>query len=164
MLRLLLIASLIISVSSCVTTSNVPADVAHDIPKGATAVVVHSQVSPAELYRSIHRQLASTGYEVTEHNDEMGTLSTGYRDAGQETMVKAIVYVSDDPGGSTATIRGQWTVSGSFASSLGAGLGVAVSNGANPAKWSMGRPAVAFGELVTLAKLLPQVRVEYLTE
>lgn len=154
---------LVLVFGGCVSASSVVSpEVADDIPDGADVIQIESNESPDELYRSIYQALAADGFEIAESNEGMGTLSTSYRDIGQSTTLKVVVDVRDRTDGATGVLRGQWGVTGDFATSLSAGVGAAVSQEGSTARWGeMGRSSVAFGYLAELVNQELNGRITY---
>jgi hypothetical protein len=145
---------------SCVSASNVPNELGTVIPDGSNCVAIHSTASPDTLYRAVYRALAADGFSIESHEAEMGTLTTGYKDVGQYTVLRINVFIDSSPGGSVAYLRGQWAVTTSFATAMGSGGATA-----EEAVWGKtGRPSVAFGEMANFAEKVTHVRIDYITK
>lgn len=143
--------------AGCVS-SNIPKELADEIPKGAKAIKLYSVATPEELYRSIFRKLAADGFSIENENQEMGTLSTGYKDVGQQTALRINVFVDEAAAGSVALFRGEWAVTSSMATAYGGG-----GTSADAAEWGKtGRPSVAFGAMALFVEQIPASKVEYL--
>lgn len=150
--------------AGCVSASQMVApEVAESIPPNAEVIRVYSTLPASDLYTTLYRSLALEGYEITSSNDQMRTLSTGYRDIGQYTTLKVNALVEQAESGSVAVLRGMWGVTGSFASGLSAATGASVgADVGEPARWTKNnRAGVAFGVLATFAESLPHERIEY---
>lgn len=146
--------------SSCVTASTVPGRIANEIPNGATAVVIYSA---SDCYAALYRHLAGAGYAFEQENAEMGTLKTAPRAIGQGTTIIVNAYSEDADGGCRTTLRGVWGITQEMAVGLGVAAGASVAGGtSDEAKWSIGRPRRAFGELAMIAEAVDHVRIEYL--
>jgi len=158
----LLIAILLLT--GCVSTSSTVSDkVAEDIPEGATSVVVTSTSSPGTLYESLYQTLTTNGYPIQDSNNEMRTVTTGFKEVGQETTLSINATVQEHESGARAVLRGQWGVTGSMAAGLSAATGGSVGkNVGETAEWKpRNRAGVAFGALASFAQELPHKAIEY---
>lgn len=160
-MRMLLLMTLLLA--GCVSTSNVPDEIASGITSDARAIALYSDESPNDYYRAIYRSLAARGYAFEQENQDMGTMSTAFKEIGQGTTLKINIFVDEAEGGSMAMLRGQWGVTAEMAAGLSGGFGTSVAGGAaNDAKWNdIGRPKAAFGELAVIANDLPHTNLEY---
>lgn len=152
--------------TSCVTTSNIPTEVSSEIPDEANAIELYSTESPSDFYKTIYQHLASEGFSISQENSEMGTLSTGFKEVGQETTLKINVFVEKNNNGSKATLRGSWNVTSSMGAGITAATGASLGGtSAERASWDQsGRPKVAFGEMVVIAKDIRHQKIEYISD
>lgn len=150
--------------TGCIS-STLPPDIASTVPARARVVQLFSDSTPTAFYRMVYRGLAAQGYTVTTGNEAMGTLTTDFKDVGQETTLRITVLVTPTDSGSSAILRGHWGITATTAAAMSAGFGISVAGGsAEDADWgSSGRPKVAFGEMVIVARQIPHARIGYLT-
>jgi len=155
-----------ILLTSCVTTSNIPTNISSQIPDDANAIKLYSNGSSSNFYKTIYKSLAKRGFSISQENEEMGTLSTGFKDIDQGTTLKINVFVEKNDNGSVATLRGLWGLT----SSMGAGLTAATGSSlggtsAESANWGKtGRPKVAFGQLSVIANDIDHEKLKYISE
>ena len=156
----------VLILSSCVTTSNIPTEVSTEIPDDANAIELYSNDSPSDFYKTIYQHLASEGFSISQENSEMGTLSTGFKEVGQETTLKIDVFVENNDNGSKATLRGSWNVTSSMGAGITAATGASLGGtSAERASWDQsGRPKVAFGEMAVIAKDIEYQQLEYISD
>jgi hypothetical protein len=147
----------------CVTTSNVPTDIADDIPEDARSIRLYSNQNPAEYYRIIYQSFVRSGFSIAQENGEMGTFSTDFKEIGQGTTLRINVFVEETTSGSVATMRGQWGLTATMAAGFSAALGASTAGATEEeANWgSSGRPRSAFGAMAVLAADIPHTRLEY---
>lgn len=162
--RALVFALSALLLSSCVTTE-IPDDLAAEIPDGATAVELTSGQPPSDYYRTLFRELRRKGFTISEDNAEMLSMTTGFREVGQETTLQVSVFVEEIPSGSRAVIRGRWGITTTMAAAASAATGGSVSGGsAERAEWDgSGRSKAAFGEMAELAQDFPHQELKYQT-
>lgn len=162
----LLFIGFAIFLTSCVTTSNIPTEVSSEIPDEANAIELYSTESPSDFYKTIYQHLASEGFSISQENSEMGTLSTGFKEVGQETTLKIDVFVEKFDNGSKATLRGSWNVTSSMGAGITAATGASLGGtSAERASWDQsGRPKVAFGEMAVIAKDIEHQKLEYISD
>jgi len=159
---LLTIVSLLLV--GCVSTSStVSEEVAQDIPEGATEVVITSSERPSAFYKGLYQRLTTKGYPIEDSNNEMQTLTTGFKEVAQETTLSINATVQETSGGSRAVLRGRWGVTGSFAAGMSSATGGAVGkNVGETAEWKpRNRAGVAFGAMASLAQEVPHNGIEY---
>lgn len=163
--QLLFVVSAIF-LTSCVTTSNIPTEVSSEIPDDANAIELYSNESSSDFYKTIYQHLASEGFSISQENSEMGTLSTGFKEVGQETTLKIDVFVEKNNNGSKATLRGSWNVTSSMGAGITAATGASLGGtSAERASWDQsGRPKVAFGEMAVIAKDIKHQKIEYISD
>ena len=161
-----IIPTVLVVLTACVSSTTVAPEIANQIPPDANIINVSSELTKGELYTVIYRNLAQKGFSFTTENQEMGTLTTGFKDIGQGTVLSMNIFIDDTDEGSRAIVRGSWHVT----ASTGFGLS-AMSGGASAgqtgerADWgSSGRPKLAFGEMAVIMNSLQNVRVEYFAE
>ena len=152
--------------TSCVTTSNIPTEVSSEIPDDANAIELYSNESSSDFYKTVYQHLASEGFSISQENSEMGTLSTGFKEVGQETTLKIDVFVEKGNNGSKATLRGSWNVTSSMGAGITAATGASLGGtSAERASWDQsGRPKVAFGEMAVIAKEIEYQKLEYISD
>lgn len=162
--RALVFALFALLFSACVTT-DIPDDLAGEIPDGATAIEVTSSQTPSDYYRTLFRELRRNGFTISEDNAEMLSMTTGFREVGQETTLQVSVFVEESPSGSRAVIRGRWGITTTMAAAASAATGGSVSGGsAERAEWDgSGRSKAAFGEMAEIVRGFPHQDLEYQT-
>lgn len=76
------------------------------------------------------------------------------------------MFVEKNNNGSKATLRGSWNVTSSMGAGITAATGASLGGtSAERASWDQsGRPKVAFGEMVVIAKEIEHDQLEYLSE
>lgn len=152
--------------TSCVTTSNIPIEVSSEIPDDANAIELYSNETSADFYETIYKHLASKGFSISQENSDMGTLSTEFKEIGQETTLKMDVFVEESENGSKATLRGSWGVTTSMGAGITAATGSSLGGtSAERASWDQsGRPKVAFGEMAVIANDIEHQQLEYISD
>jgi len=146
----------------------VPPEIAQAIPPNARAVKVYSDQLPADYFLTVERALLSRGFGINRLNEDRqsGYLSTDYQDL-PTTSLKLSLVVEAAPGGSVATLRGEWRDSDSSNDMNnivlnGLGLPTRKHGESREAIWKRGTRA-AFGQMAVIASALPHTRVEYVT-
>jgi hypothetical protein len=163
-MRYTLLTLAFLFLAGCVSTSSTVSDeVASEIPDGATAVVVTSTSSPGTLYEKLYQNLTTQGYPIQDSNNEMRTVTTGFKEVGQETTLSVNATVQQYENGARAVLRGQWGVTGSMAAGLSSATGGLVGkNVGETAEWKpRNRAGVAFGALASFSQRLPHNGIEY---
>jgi len=155
-----------LALTGCVSASHIPPQITQDIPKDAKLIRLYCAESPDACFGNVYRTLAAAGFSIAQENQQMGTLSTDFKDIGQGTTLKVTAFLEEHDSGTIATLRGQWGITSSTAAGLSAGMGVNVGGStAEDAVWGgSGRPKVAFGELAVLANKIEHNRLEYAKE
>jgi hypothetical protein len=154
-ITLLLLASIPLLMVGCVSSSKmVSSDLEGEIPEEATEVIITSEDSPDRLYEKVYQALAQKGYPIQDSNNQMRSVTTGFKEIGQSTTLAVNASVTQADVGAEAVLTGRWGVTGSFATGLSAGTSAEVDkNVGEPAKWvPRERAGVAFGALAELAK------------
>jgi len=154
---------LILFLASGCVTSKIPDPVASEIPEGSTEIVLQSDSSAGSYYDVVYRGLAREGFSFENQDDDRRTLTTGFREVGQETALQISVFVEEMGNGSQAILRGKWGLTNTMSAGVSAGVGANVSGGsAEQAAWGeRGRPEVAFGEMVMIAREIPHSELVY---
>jgi hypothetical protein len=153
-----LLASLCLLLASCSNAREmVDPEVRSEIPEGATAVKITVAEPPAEVYRTIYQALAREGFEISEENEKMGTLSTAMKDIGEGTTMAVSVFVEEQEGQTVATMRSKWFLTGAASAGMAAMTGVSADGGnAQQSTWgNTGRGTQSFGRLAEIASGLP---------
>ena len=149
----------------CVSAHGIlPLQVEQSIPNDAKAVELHSTSPPDKYFRTVYQKLLEEGYSIEHDNQDMGTLTTGFKDIEQETILQISAFVKGEEGGSVATLRGKWGASASMRAGFSASMGMDAS-GTGDVKWGgMGRPGLGFASMVKTAMAIPHDSLRYRTE
>lgn len=145
---------------------------AQAIPLKARAVKVYSDELPAEYYRTVYRALGRRGFVVQWWNEDerSRTFSTDFQGDYERTTLRLHIVVEAVPGGSVATLRGEWRESDFYNNTQNialeaGGMGSLKRDHApvSDAIWRGGRggASVAFYQMAVIANALPHTRVEY---
>lgn len=121
----------------------------NEIPRGANALILVSELSPDELYRQAYQRVRKAGLRMDESNEEMNSFATDGGPVGESSSTMRLdVFIEDADPGSKLTARADVQITGfgwMRASMAGRGSD----------------PRVAFEELVLLVESVPHQEIRY---
>lgn len=145
----------ILLLTGCVSAAGIlPAELEATIPGGADAVIIHVDEKDAAM-TAIYNTLSELGIAIIDEDRERGRIVTDFSVVhDDDTMARfSFAYTNGRVIGT-----GHWGVTNSLASAFGADMNK--GNG-NPAKWTVGRPKVAFAFLVKIASAASGHTLDY---
>ncbi len=105
---LLLIA--IIIVTSCASVNKYCLEeFTENIPKGASRVIITSELTPTELYNQVLLELTRNEVQFNTINQAVFIIHTDYRYINSGTFIKINILVEEKGSYSRATMIGSWT-------------------------------------------------------
>lgn len=160
---------------ACVTVNNIEDRVANSIPEDANAVLIFSPLSVNAAYDEAYLKLAKAGYTIIQEHkndgDLFATFTTMPNSIGQGTILVVKALVEPIAEGSSIVLRGNWGLDSQTSASIGAvstsisGVATTYSQSSvvEPAVWKgVGRPKLAFAELVKISESLTSFEVQFI--
>lgn len=160
-MRYLLILTVIIIVS-CVSINNYcPEEITENIPKGASKIIVTSELSKAELYNQVLIELTRDEVPFHAMNQEMFIVNTDYKFINSGTFIKMNILVEEKESYSKATMIGSWTYGQQNAETISS---IMLNNKSwFTVKWGspFEKQSIAMAYIVNLANKLNHTTINY---
>jgi len=108
-MKYLLILSVIIIASCASINTYCPEEFTKDIPKGATKVIITSELTPNELFNQILLELTRNEIQFHTMNQAVFIIHTDYKYIDSGTFIKMNILVEEKGSYSRATMIGSWS-------------------------------------------------------
>lgn len=166
-----LLASLVLTalfMTSCIGTSHVSKtsglsqDYLNMITKNAEVITVVKHDTPADvLFEEVYGILLDRGHRISKDDKERHYIATEGKDAGESTVQRMIINISENTNNSEMKIRTEWKAGTEAMMGASMFAGVRINQEWTTAKWEAGRPGIAFGESVAIASAIKNGIVSY---
>ena len=150
-----------VSVSHIAQTTGVSESQLNTISKNASEIIVEKSISASGLYEEVYSVLISRGHRISKDDKERYYITTEGKDAGESTLQRSTIVISEGDGVSTALIRSEWKPGTEAAMGASIMAGIGISSDWSQAKWETGRPGIAFAEGLAIANSVKNGKITF---